>query len=204
MTYTPETTDLLVVVDVQTDFLEGGALAVPDGSAVIPEITRLAKVFDNIAITQDWHPAGHASFASSHDGKTPFDAVEMPYGTQILWPDHCVIGSTGAELRADAEVLDAAQIIVRKGFRPGIDSYSAFLENDGVTPTGLAGAMRERGLTRAVFTGLALDFCVGFSALDARKLGFEAIVELSACRGIADESIEDMMGRMREAGVEII
>ena len=204
MTLTPKPTDLLVLIDIQKDFLAGGALAVPDGNAILPHVQMLAAQFDNIVLTQDWHPAGHKSFATSHEGAEPFSMIEMPYGPQILWPTHCVQSSAGAEIALTPSVMNKAQLVIRKGFRPEIDSYSSFLENDGVTPTGLAGFMRERGFDRAVFAGLALDFCVGFSALDARKFGFEAVVDLEGCRGIADASIDERMGEMRAAGVILV
>jgi nicotinamidase/pyrazinamidase len=204
MDFTPKKTDLLVIIDVQHDFMEGGALAVPDATAILPVIEDVAEKFDNIVLAQDWHPAGHSSFASSHPGKAPFETTEMPYGEQVLWPDHCVQGSKGAEFGLPRHIQDRAQSVIRKGYRPEIDSYSAFLENDQQTPTGLAGYMRERGFERAVFVGLALDFCVGFSALDARKLGFEAVVIEAGCRGIADDSIRDMKAKMAAAGVTLV
>lgn len=204
MTITPKPTDLLVLIDVQPDFLPGGALAVPGGDEILPHVQMLAMQFDNVVATQDWHPIDHASFAANHEGANPFEVTKMPYGPQVLWPTHCVQGTAGAELALTPSVLNKTQMIIRKGFRAEIDSYSAFLENDGVTPTGLAGFMRERGFTRAVFAGLALDFCVGFSALDARKLGFEAVVDLAGCRGITDDGVEEMCAKMRAAGVELI
>jgi len=155
-------------------------------------------------LAQDWHPAGHSSFASSHEGKAPFETTEMPYGEQVLWPDHCVQKSPGAEFGLPRDIQARAQSIIRKGYRPEIDSYSAFLENDQQTPTGLAGYMRERGFERAVFVGLALDFCVGFSALDARKLGFEAVVIEAGCRGIAQDSVDEMKAKMAAAGVTLV
>ena len=194
-------TDALVVVDVQYDFCPGGALAVPDGDAVVAPINRLAGAFDTAVLTQDWHPPGHSSFASSHAGAAPFGSVEMAYGLQVLWPDHCVQGTRGAALHEDL-ALPNVTLTVRKGFRPAIDSYSAFLENDRATPTGLAGYLRERGLKRLWFCGLALDFCVAFSALDASRLGFEATVVEDACRAIdLDGSLADARRRMRDAGV---
>jgi nicotinamidase/pyrazinamidase len=168
-------TDALLVIDLQLDFLPGGALAVAGGDAIIPGINVLAARFDHVILTQDWHPRGHISFASTHN-KQPFtDTIQAPYGTQTLWPDHCIQGTHGAELHPGLSIPHA-ELILRKGFRRDIDSYSAFTENDGVTPTGLAGYLRERGLTRLFFTGLAYDFCVGFSALAAARLGFESIV----------------------------
>ena len=173
---TPQPADALLVIDMQADFLPGGPLAVQDGDAILPGINQLARRFDHVLLTQDWHPAGHISFASSHAGKRPFvDTAEASYGQQTLWPDHCLQGSPGAALAAALEIPHT-ELILRKGFRPGIDSYSAFEENDKRTPTGLAGFLRERGLTRLFFCGLAFDFCVGFSALDAKRLGFEAFV----------------------------
>lgn len=204
MDFTPKKTDLLVIIDVQHDFMEGGALAVPDANAILQVIDELAEKFDNLVLAQDWHPAGHSSFASTHAGKAPFETIEMPYGTQVLWPNHCVQGTPGAEFGLPRHIKDRAQSIIRKGYRPEIDSYSAFLENDQQTSTGLSGYMRERGFDRAVFVGLALDFCVGFSALDARKLGFEAVVIEAGCRGIAEESISDMKAKMASAGVTIV
>jgi nicotinamidase/pyrazinamidase len=176
-------TDVLIAVDVQNDFCPGGQLAVPCGDEVIAPILRLAPHFAHIVLTQDWHPPNHVSFASSHPGKEPYETIDLAYGVQTLWPAHCVQGSKGAELHA-ALRLPQAELILRKGFRSQIDSYSAFFENDRATPTGLAGYLRERGLTRTFFTGLAYDFCVGYSALDARRLGFEAVVLRDACRAI--------------------
>ncbi len=173
--------DALLVIDMQLDFLPstsgvGGALAVKNGDAIIPGINTLAARFDHVILTQDWHPRGHISFASAHSGKQPFtDTIVAPYGTQTLWPDHCIQGSPGAQLHP-ALHIPHAELILRKGFRKDIDSYSAFLENDHTTPTGLAGYLRERNLTRLFFTGLAYDFCVGFSALDGTRLGFECLV----------------------------
>jgi nicotinamidase/pyrazinamidase len=168
-------TDALLVIDMQLDFLPGGALEVPHGDTILPAINALAARFDHVLLTQDWHPRGHISFASSH-GLHPFtDTIETPYGTQTLWPDHCIQGSPGANLHP-ALSIPHAELILRKGFRKTIDSYSAFTENDQHTPTGLAGYLRERGLTRLFFTGVAYDFCVGFSALAAARLGFEALV----------------------------
>jgi nicotinamidase/pyrazinamidase len=169
-------TDALLVIDMQLDFLPGGALAVADGDAILPGINTLAARFDHVLLTQDWHPRNHISFASSHPGKHPFtDTIEAPYGTQHLWPDHCIQGTPGADLHP-ALSIPHAELILRKGFRKDIDSYSAFTENDRVTTTGLAAYLQARGLTRLFFTGLAYDFCVGFSALAAAQLGFEALV----------------------------
>jgi len=176
-------TDALLVIDMQIDFLPGGALAVTDGDAILPGINTLAAKFEHVILTQDWHPRGHISFASTH-GKQPFtDTVQAAYGTQTLWPDHCIQGSPGAQLHPDLDIPHT-ELILRKGFRRGIDSYSAFTENDGVTPTGLAGYLRERGLERLFFTGLAYDFCVGFSALAAARLGFESLVVEDLSRAV--------------------
>jgi len=197
-------TDVLLVIDVQNDFCPGGALAVPDGDAVIAPVLRCMQCFAHVLLTQDWHPAGHASFASSHAGRQPFDQIEMPYGAQTLWPDHCVQGSKGAE-HHPALRIPQAELILRKGFRPQIDSYSAFFENDRTTPTGLAAYLRERGLTRVFLAGLAYDYCVGFSALDARRLGFDAIVIRNACRAIdLNGSAARMEAEFARAGVELV
>ena len=174
---------VLIVVDVQNDFCPGGALAVADGDAVVPIINRLARQFENVVLTQDWHPAGHISFASSHRGRKPFELIELAYGPQVLWPDHCVQGTAGAAIHAGLDIPHA-QMILRKGYRSGVDSYSGFLEADQKTPTGLAGYVRERGFTHAVVAGLATDFCVAWTALDARRFGLEASVVEDACRGI--------------------
>ncbi len=180
---TPSERDVLLVVDVQNDFIPGGALAVAHGDEVVPLVNRLARAFQHVILTQDWHTPGHVSFASSHAGKKPFETIELPYGTQVLWPDHCVQGTPGAEFHRG---LDAphAQLIVRKGYRRHVDSYSAFCEADGKTPTGLAGYLRDRGLDHVFLAGLATDFCVAWSALDARKRGFRATVIEDACRAI--------------------
>jgi nicotinamidase/pyrazinamidase len=176
-------TDALLVIDMQLDFLPGGALAVADGDAILPGINALAARFDHVILTQDWHPRGHISFASTH-GLLPFtETVQAAYGTQTLWPDHCIQGTSGATLHPDLDIPHA-ELILRKGFRRDIDSYSAFTENDGATPTGLAGYLRERGLTRLFFTGLAYDFCVGFSALAAAQLGFESLVVEDLSRAV--------------------
>ena len=193
-------TDCLVLVDIQADFLPGGALAVPEGDAVVPLANRLAARFPHVVATQDWHPAGHASFASSHPGRAPFETVAAPYGPQTLWPDHCVIGTEGAGFAPGLD-LARAEMIVRKGFRPEIDSYSAFFENDGETPTGLAGWLRERGIARLFFAGLATDFCVGWSVRDARLCGFEAVLVEDACRAIdLDGSRAAALSDMAAAG----
>jgi nicotinamidase/pyrazinamidase len=175
--------DVLIVVDVQNDFCPGGALAVPRGDEVVPIVNRLAAKFRNVVLTQDWHPRGHSSFASSHPGKQPFETIAAAYGLQVLWPDHCVQATPGAEFHKSLQIPHAG-LIVRKGTNRAIDSYSAFYENDHETPTGLVGYLRERGLTRVFLAGLALDFCVRYSAEDARHEGFDVIVIEDACRGI--------------------
>ncbi|MGY3696549.1 nicotinamidase/pyrazinamidase [Bradyrhizobium sp. USDA 3240] len=196
--------DLLLIIDVQNDFCPGGALAVADGAAVVPVVNRLAARFDHVVLTQDWHPAGHGSFATSHPGATAFSSITMPYGPQTLWPDHCIQGTAGAAFHPEL-VTDRAELVVRKGFRGAIDSYSAFFENDRITPTGLAGYLRERGLRRVVMAGLATDFCVQYSALDARRLGFETTVVLSGCRAIdLGGSLASATAAMREAGVSLV
>ena len=193
--------DLLLVIDVQNDFCPGGALAVPDGDAVVPVINQLIPQFDNVVVTQDWHPSGHSSFASSHNGAEPFSTTTMPYGVQTLWPDHCVQGTSGAELHQDL-LTDPADMIIRKGYRTAIDSYSAFFENDQSTPTGLTGYLRERSIQRVFCCGLATDFCVRFSAEDARKQGLESVVLLDACRAIdMDGSLDAAMQAMKSSGV---
>jgi len=175
MAFALRATDALLVIDMQLDFLPGGALAVTGGDEIIPGINALAARFDHVILTQDWHPKGHISFASTHKLKPFTDTIEAPYGKQTLWPDHCIQGSPGAQLHPDLDIPHT-ELILRKGFRLNIDSYSAFTENDGTTPTGLAGYLRERNLQRLFFTGVAYDFCVGFSALAAAQLGFESIV----------------------------
>jgi len=194
--------DLLLVVDVQNDFCPGGALAVADGDAVVPLINRLAERFAHIVLTQDWHPAGHSSFASSHPGAAPFASMAMRYGQQTLWPDHCVQGTAGADFHRDLQT-GRAELIVRKGFRADIDSYSAFQENERSTPTGLAGYLRERGLRRIFLAGLATDFCVYYSAVDARRLGFDAVVVAAGCRAIdLAGSLSAAWAGMEAAGVQ--
>src|SRR5262249_50350780 len=168
----PGVRDALVIVDVQNDFCPGGALAVPGGDEVVAVANRLARKFESVVLTQDWHPAGHRSFASTHPGKKPFDVVAMPYGDQVLWPDHCVQNSAGAALRGDLDVPHA-QLVIRKGWRRDVDSYSGFIEGDGRTRTGLEGYLRERGIASVFVCGLATDFCVAWTALDARRLGFD-------------------------------
>ena len=173
----------LVVVDVQNDFCPGGALEVPAGDEVVPLINRVAPRFAARILTQDWHPPGHRSFASSHPGRAPFETAELDYGTQVLWPDHCVQGTPGAAFHPDLET-DGADLVLRKGFRPGVDSYSAFFENDRRTPTGLAGYLQARGISRLCFAGLATDFCVAWSAIDGARAGFEVAVLEDGCRAI--------------------
>jgi nicotinamidase/pyrazinamidase len=175
--------DVLLVIDVQNDFYTGGALAVPGGENIVPAINRVAQKFTNVVLTQDWHPHDHVSFATNHAGRQPFQAIELDYGTQMLWPAHCVQGTAGAEFHRDLDV-GRASLLVRKGFRRGIDSYSALFENDHRTPTGLLGYLRERDLKTVFVAGLALDYCVRFSAEDARNAGFEVAVIEDACRGI--------------------
>ncbi|SIS07358.1 bifunctional nicotinamidase/pyrazinamidase [Pseudomonas sp. A214] len=197
-------TTALVVIDVQNDFIPGGQLAVPGGDEIVPLINRLGRSFRQVILAQDWHPAGHASFASSHPDKQPFDLIQLPYGEQKLWPDHCIQGTQGAALHPALD-LPHAQLIIRKGCNPDIDSYSAFMEADRQTPTGLTGYLKERGIDTVYMVGLALDFCVMFSALDARAAGFNALVVLDACRGIdIDGSMEAAIRRMQQAGVALI
>lgn len=199
----PRADDMLLVVDLQNDFCPGGRLAVPRGDEVVPAVARLAERFDHLVLTQDWHPPGHGSFASSHPGREPFETLTMPYGRQVLWPDHCVQGSQGAAFHPGLDV-DRAELVIRKGFRREVDSYSAFFENDHRTATGLAGYLRDRDIRRLVLCGLATDFCVAWSALDARRLGFEAVVVEDATRAIDLEGSLDRAKRdMREAGVQL-
>lgn len=196
--------DALLVVDVQNDFCPGGALAVPDGDRIVPLINRLARRFAHVVLTQDWHPPGHESFASSHPGKAPYDMVTVSYGPQVLWPDHCVQNTSGAAFYGDLDVPHA-ELVLRKGFRRSIDSYSAFYENDRKTPTGLGGYLRERGLTRVVLVGLALDFCVRYSAEDAAREGLAAIVVKDACRGIdINGSMDDAWQSFARSGVSVV
>jgi nicotinamidase/pyrazinamidase len=200
----PMAEDALIVIDLQNDFCHGGALAVEGGDEIVPIVNRLIEQSRHAILTQDWHPAGHSSFASSHPGKAPFETVAMPYGEQTLWPDHCVQGSTGADFHPDLR-WTTAELVVRKGFRTEIDSYSAFFENDHKTPTGLTGYLRERGITKVRLCGLATDVCVAFSALDAVAQGFSTSVVLDACRGIdLNGSLATMTKRMRDAGVQVI
>jgi nicotinamidase/pyrazinamidase len=179
----PGETDVLLVVDIQNDFCPGGALAVPGGDQIVPVINRIATRFAHVLLTQDWHPPAHQSFASAHPGRSPYETVQAPYGEQILWPDHCVQGSWGARFHHALDIA-RAELVLRKGYRQEIDSYSAFFENDHATPTGLGGYLRERGFERVFLAGLAFDFCVLWSAEDARRLGFSAIVLEDACRSI--------------------
>ena len=196
--------DLLLVIDVQIDFLPGGALAVPRGDEVIPVINAFASKFANVILTQDWHTPRHVSFASSHDGKAPFETIALPYGPQVLWPDHCVMGTRGAAL-ADGLDVTHAQAVIRKGFHAHTDSYSAFVEADRVTPTGLAGLLRERGITSVYCCGLATDFCVAWSALDAKAAGFDSFVIEDACRAIdVADSLAQARRRLVDAGVSLI
>jgi nicotinamidase/pyrazinamidase len=196
--------EILVIVDVQNDFCPGGALAVPQGDRIVPAVNRLAAEFVHVVLTQDWHPPGHASFASSHPGKQPFDTVQVSCGDQILWPDHCVQGTRGADFDPDLDVPHA-ELVLRKGFRTAIDSYSAFFENDRRTPTGLVAYLKERRFERITLCGLATDFCVFYSALDGRQAGFEVTVATAACRGIdMDGSLAIAMRSMKEAGVTLL
>jgi nicotinamidase/pyrazinamidase len=196
--------DLLLIVDVQNDFCPGGALAVADGDAVVPVINRLAERFDHVVLTQDWHPPGHSSFATSHPGSAPFETISMPYGQQTLWPEHCVQGTPGAAFHPQL-ATKPSELVIRKGFRTEIDSYSAFYENDRRTPTGLAGYLRERGLRRLFLVGLATDFCVHYSALDARRLGFDTVVVETGCRAIdLAGSLDAAWAAMAAAGVQRI
>jgi nicotinamidase/pyrazinamidase len=196
-------TRALIVIDVQTDFCPGGALAVQEGDAIVPGINALMTEFPAVILTQDWHPAGHSSFASSHPGASPFDVTQMAYGPQVLWPDHCIQGSLGAQFHPDL-TTDRADLVIRKGFDPAIDSYSAFFENDHSTPTGLEGYLRTRGIDDLTMVGLATDFCVNFSAVDATRLGFRVTVRTEFCRGIdLDGSLQAAMEGMAQAGVDI-
>ena len=193
-------TAALLVIDVQNDFCPGGALAVPGGDEIVAEINALMADFRDVILTQDWHPAGHSSFASTHPGKAPFETVEMDYGRQVLWPDHCVQGSQGEAFHAALDT-DRAALIIRKGMSSDIDSYSAFFENDRSTPTGLDGYLQTRGITELVLVGLATDFCVQFSALDAAKLGYKTRVRRDLCRAIdLDGSRAAAEVAMAEAG----
>lgn len=200
----PETSrTALLLIDIQNDFCAGGALAVPDANQVIGPANRLIEHFEIPVLTQDWHPAGHQSFASSHADAQPFDQRRFPYGDQTLWPDHCVQGTAGAAFHPDLDI-DKAQLVIRKGFRPAIDSYSAFFENDRSTTTGLAGYLRERQVQAVVICGLALDYCVAYSAIDARRAGLDCTVVTDACRAIdLDGSAAQAIESMRQAGVHL-
>lgn len=196
-------TKALIVIDVQNDFCPHGALAVPGGDEIIEGINALMNDAEAVVLTQDWHPAGHSSFASSHTDKAPYDLIDMPYGDQMLWPDHCIIGSTGARFHTDLH-RDCADLVIRKGYNPQIDSYSAFFENDQTTPTGLEGYLKSRGISELVMVGLALDFCVNFSAVDAAKLGFDVTVKTDLCRAIdLNGSLESAMSGMQSAKVKL-
>lgn len=195
---------MLLIVDVQNDFCPGGALAAPAGDKIVPAVNRLARDFAHVALTQDWHPPGHLSFAGSHQGRAPFETIEAPYGPQILWPDHCVQGTSGADFHPALDVPHA-ELVLRKGYHREIDSYSAFRENDRTTPTGLAAYLRERGFERVVLCGIATDFCVLYSALDAVAAGFGVEVAVGACAGIDVEgSLARALATMREAGVRLV
>jgi nicotinamidase/pyrazinamidase len=195
--------EALIVIDVQNDFCPNGALAVRDGDAIVGSINAMLPDFTARILTQDWHPIGHTSFASSYDGKSPYDLIDMSYGPQILWPDHCVQNTHGAAFH-DVLETGSADLIIRKGFRPQIDSYSAFFENDKTTPTGLEGYLRTRGLDTVTIVGLATDFCVAYSALDAARLGFKVTVDMTACRGIdLNGSLDATLTQMHAAGVKL-
>ena len=194
-------TDALIVIDVQNDFCPGGALEVPNGDEVVAPINNLIGRFKHVLLTQDWHPVEHISFASMHDGQNPFETTEVDYGVQVLWPDHCVQSTAGAEFHAELNV-DAAELVIRKGYRQAIDSYSALYENDHTTPTGLSGYLRDRGFSRLFMAGLATDYCVAYSALDGRREDFEVFVLEDACRGIdLDGSVGAAWQQMTDAGV---
>ncbi len=195
--------EALIVVDIQNDFCPGGALAVAGGDQIVPGVNALMDRFANVVLTQDWHPADHSSFADMHAGAQPFTTVDMPYGTQTLWPRHCVQGTAGAAFHPGLRT-DPAQLVIRKGFRSAIDSYSALFENDRTTPTGLEGYLRGRGITHLTMVGLATDFCVAFSALDAAAKGFQVTVRLGECRAIdLGGSLASQIAAMRAAGVTL-
>ncbi|MFX0543599.1 bifunctional nicotinamidase/pyrazinamidase [Roseovarius sp. S4756] len=197
-------THALIVIDMQIDFCPGGALAVAGGDTIVEGVNARMSQFDAVILTQDWHPKGHSSFASSHPGAAPMDVIEMPYGKQVLWPDHCVQGSDGARFHAGLDT-DRADLIIRKGYNPMIDSYSAFFENDHRTPTGLHGYLQTRGISALTMVGLALDFCVNFSAVDAAGLGYDVRVETALSRGIdAAGSMDAALAGMRAAGVALV
>mgnify|MGYP001765247884 CR=1 FL=1 len=195
--------EALIVIDVQNDFCPGGALAVTEGDRIVPGLNALMAEFGCVVLTQDWHPADHTSFADNHPGAAPFSLTQMDYGPQVLWPRHCVQGSAGAAFHPDLKT-DPAQLVIRKGFRPGIDSYSAFFENDRQTATGLEGYLRNRGIKRLVLAGLATDYCVAYSALDAVRLGFAVTVRMDLSRAIdLNGSLADAVAQMRAAGVTL-
>ena len=195
---------VLVVVDLQVDFLPGGALAVPGGNEVPPLANRAAAGFRNVVLTQDWHPAGHVSFASTHPGRAPYETIPLPYGPQMLWPDHCVQGMPGARVSAHVDIPHA-QLVIRKGVHPGIDSYSTFYEADRTTPTGLSGYLRDRGIDTVYLAGLATDFCVSWSAVDAARHGFDTFVVEDACRAIdVAGSLAKARADMAAAGVQMV
>jgi nicotinamidase/pyrazinamidase len=201
-------TDILGLVDVQPTFMPGGELAVAEGDAVVAPINRLLRLFDHAFATQDWHPLGHSSFASAHPGRKPYDTIEMPYGRQVLWPDHALQNSANAALHRDLD-LSKVEVVIRKGFHPAIDSYSTFFENDRTTPTGLDGWLRQRSFKRVFLAGLATDFCVGWSAEDAVRLGYEVVVIEDACRGIGiplgdRTTMDETRERLGSLGVRII
>lgn len=203
-TIKPNSKSVLIVVDVQNCFTPGGSLAVKKGDEIVPLINRIAKSFENVVLTQDWHTPEHVSFASSHSGKKPFETTKLPYGTQVLWPDHCVQGTDGANLHKDLSIPQA-QLIIRKGYHKDVDSYSAFLEADRKTSTGLTGYLKQRGIDNCFICGLATDFCVGWTAIDARKAGFNAYVIEDACRGIdTNGSLAAAWAAMKKAGVKRI
>ena len=204
MDFEPAATDVLLVTDVQNDFCEGGALAVPQGSAVVAPINALIGCFSHVIAVQDWHPAGHVSFASTHPRHAPYEMIELGYGEQRLWPDHCVQGTRGAEFHPNLRT-ERLELVLRKGFQRGIDSYSAFVENDRTTTTGLAGYLRERGMRRIVAVGLALDYCVRWTVEDARSFGFEAAIVLDACRAIDEHHfLIDDVAPLRSLGVDLL
>ncbi|MBX3597615.1 MAG: bifunctional nicotinamidase/pyrazinamidase [Rhizobiaceae bacterium] len=193
----------LIVIDIQNDFCPGGALAVTGGDEIVPLVNRMIENYEHVILTQDWHPTAHSSFASTHTGRAPFETIEAAYGPQTLWPDHCVQGTPGAEFHPDL-VWTKAELVVRKGFRRGIDSYSAFFENDHKTPTGLGGYLKERGISELTLVGLATDYCVAYSALDAARLGFNVSVQMDACRAIdLGGSLQTMTEAMGDAGVSL-
>ncbi len=193
----------LIVIDVQNDFCPGGSLAVEGGGEVVTPINRLTGQFDNVVLTQDWHPSDHSSFAANQPGKNPFETISLPYGNQVLWPTHCVQGTSGASFHEDLD-HSRAQLIIRKGFRQDVDSYSAFFENDRSTTTGLHGYLNERGISSVALAGLATDYCVAYSALDAARLGLETTVILPACRAIdLDGSLDAQLSSMRNAGITL-